>query len=330
MSTTPRASSVTAIAVTDEPPTRQATNGSHHKPVMDIQRARMLTAMIQAACEQGGGNVTIAQVVACAGVSRRTFYELFNDREDCFLAALDEALARTARRVIPAYEVNVRWREKMRASLTALLELFDEKPHLGRFVVVESLAAGARALQCRQRMLTTVMRAVQEGGLKARGRAPGPLVAEATVGAVLSVIHTRLLQPEPGPLVELVNPLMSTIVLPYLGASAAQRELKQPVTPTVRRPSAAQENPLRQLEIRLTYRTMRALLAVAERPRSSNRAIADAAGITDQGQISKLLARLARLGLVDNPGGGAQRGEPNAWMLTQAGQDVHNAIVTQA
>jgi hypothetical protein len=90
-------------------------------------------------------------------------------------------------------------------------------------------------------------------------------------------------------------------------------------------------NPLRDLDIRLTYRTVRALAAVAAHPRSSNRVIADSAGISDQGQISKLLTRLERLGLLHNAGtGSAARGEPNAWTLTAAGEEVHRAIAIPA
>ena len=78
--------------------------------------------------------------------------------------------------------------------------------------------------------------------------------------------------------------------------------------------------------MRLTYRTVRVLMAVAEHPGASNRAIGMTAGIPDQGQASKLLARLRRLGLIQNKGGDPARGEPNAWTLTTTGHDVHNTI----
>jgi AcrR family transcriptional regulator len=294
--------------------------------VTDIQRARMLTAMSQVAGELGAGNVTVARVVARAGVSRRTFYEVFSDCEECLLAAFEDTFGRVAGQVIKAYEAPGCWDEKIRAALTALLELFDQESDSAKLLVVETLAAGPRAIERRQCALAPVVTAVHEGNLHARGGVATPLSAEATVGAVLSVIHDRLLQPELGSLIELVNPLMSMIVLPYLGPAAARRELQQQVTPKVRRPSRAHENPLKQLDIRLTYRTVRALVAVAEQPRSSNRMIAEASGIADQGQVSKLLTRLERLGLVENAGGGTHRGEPNAWTLTPAGKNVHDAV----
>ena len=82
--------------------------------------------------------------------------------------------------------------------------------------------------------------------------------------------------------------------------------------------------------MRLTYRTVRVLMAIAAHPGSSNRVIANAAEVTDQGQMSKLLARLHDIGLISNTGGGAARGEPNAWTLTEKGWRVQGAIAEQA
>ena len=60
--------------------------------VAEIQRARMIAALVEVAGERGVGGVTVGRIVGRSGVSRRTFYELFADREDCFLAAFDQAV----------------------------------------------------------------------------------------------------------------------------------------------------------------------------------------------------------------------------------------------
>ena len=78
--------------------------------------------------------------------------------------------------------------------------------------------------------------------------------------------------------------------------------------------------------MRATYRTTRVLETIADRPRSNNREIADAAGLRDEGQTSKLLSRLERRGLIENVGLGAAYGEPNEWLLTGAGGRVLNAV----
>jgi hypothetical protein len=116
------------------------------------------------------------------------------------------------------------------------------------------------------------------------------------------------------------------IVLPYLGPAAARRELEQPAPKQRAASHHANGHPLRGLEMRLTYRTIRVLLAVAAQPGGSNRQVADAAGIADQGQISKLLARLHGLGLIQNTGAGAVRGAPNSWVLTDKGWNVQSAL----
>jgi AcrR family transcriptional regulator len=308
-------------------------NGLGAEQVSEIQRARMLAAMVEVATERGAANATVARVVARSGVSRRTFYELFGGREECFLAAFDDAIARIAGEVIPAYERAGRWREKIRAALTALLEFLDDEPGIGRLVVVETLGAGPNALERRRHVLAQIITAVDEGRLEAK-RSDGPpaLTAEGVVGAVFSLIHSRLLacprtgEGDPGPLRELTNPLMSMIVLPYLGPAAARKEMERAVPKAPARPRPVNGDPLRELQIRLTYRTVRVLMALGAHPGASNRQIGDASGVADQGQISKLLHRLARLGLVDNSRDGQAHGLANVWTLTARGESVEQAL----
>jgi DNA-binding MarR family transcriptional regulator len=123
---------------------------------------------------------------------------------------------------------------------------------------------------------------------------------------------------------------MGMIVLPYLGSAVARRELERPAPKASRQAPKTQPNPLKELEMRLTYRTVRVLLAVAELggrgSYPSNREIADAAGVSDQGQMSKLLARLDNLGLIRNTRASQARGEPNAWTLTNTGHEIQDAI----
>lgn len=312
-------------------PQRHDVNGIERARVTDIQRARMLNAMAQVACERGASNVTVAHVVERAGVSRRTFYEIFTDVEDCFLAAFDVALGRAYGRVRPAYEAARPWRARIRAALIALLDFLDADRSTGRLLIVEAAGYGIGALRRRQDAIAHIVAAVEEGRSESKAaKSPPPLAGEAVVGAVFSIVHDRMLQDGSDALVRLVNPLMSIIVLPYLGAAAARRELQRPAPATASPPAHARGNTLRTLDIRLTYRTVSVLAAVADNPGSSNKRVATAAGISDQGQISKLLARLERLGLVENAGPGSMRGEPNAWRLTPSGEEVHASIANTA
>lgn len=341
-----------------EPPTSAAREWTEShaealapRTVTALQRARMLAAAMEVSAEYGAANITVAHIVARSGVSRRTFYEVFADREDCFLAAFDEALERATRHVRAVYDSHAGWADRIRASLLALLSFFEDEPFAARLLLVESLGAGPKALQRRSRALEPVTRALDEGRRfgKTGAQAP-PLTAEGVVGAVCSLLHARLSHRgdaardgswggrgagsvagvDAGSLLPLANQLMSMIVLPYLGPAAARRELaRPPVRAAVKSPAQA-SNPLKQLDMRLTYRTVRVLMAVAQEPGSSNRKLADVAGVADPGQISKLLGRLHKLGLVENAKGASGRGEPNAWTLTEAGWRVHNALAQQA
>jgi AcrR family transcriptional regulator/DNA-binding MarR family transcriptional regulator len=284
--------------------------------------------------EEGYERMTVARVTGRARVSRRTFYDLFNGREDCFLAAFDEALATLAREVVPAYGGGGRWCERVRAGLGALLRALDANPGLASLVIVEALGAGVRVSERRAGVFSVLQGLVDEGRVEGiAGRGPSRLTAEGVVGGVFSVIHARTLE-RSGPLVGLLNELMAMIVLPYKGQAAARKELERPVTRVSKKDDTRQGgvvemvvegDPLEGLAMRLTYRTLRVLEVAASLPGGSNREIADGAGISDQGQISKLLGRLERLGLILNTGEGQAKGEPNAWRLTPRGEAVEHA-----
>jgi AcrR family transcriptional regulator/DNA-binding MarR family transcriptional regulator len=351
---------------------------SRRGDVIDLQRARIVAAMVEVVAEGSVAQATIARVVERSGVSRRTFYELFEDREDCFLAALDLAVSRARARVAPAFAQGGGWLEQIRTGLRALLEFVDDEPGLARLAVVDALGAGPAALERRVRVVQVLVDVVDAGRAQSRGgERLTRFTAEGVVGAVLAVLHARLTEPrdhgslgssrgrsvelgsdgsldsgggrsvEPdddrplGPshersvetrqeaLVGLLGPLMGLVVLPYRGRAAAEREVARPVP---RRKPAGRPvgNPLRDLDMRLTYRTVRVLVTIAAGPGLNNREIADAAGVADQGQMSKLLARLEHLGLIANTSAGHTRGEPNAWQLTGQGREVHRTIATQA
>ncbi len=312
----------------------QRYNGAIREQLGELQRARIIGATFEVTAQRGAPNVTVAHVVERSGVSRRTFYEHFSDREDCLLAAFEHALTLVSERVVPVYGAEKGWRERIRAGLVAFLAFCDEQPSVGRLLVCESPAGGPRVEERRRDVFAQITRIVDRGRAESRTGTLSPLVAEGTVGGALAVIQARLLAPsrtgeaEHAPLLGLANELMSMIVMPYLGAAAARRELDRPVPAPagVQRDGALLTDPFKDAGMRLTYRTVRVLLAVAEHPQGSNREIGQTAGITDQGQISKLLNRLKRIGLVSNTGLGPGKGAPNSWALTEKGRQITDGI----
>ena len=222
-------------------------------------------------------------------------------------------------------------REQVRAGLAALLEFLDDEPGLGGLCVVDTLSACPEALRRRAEIVRAFVDTVDAGRKEAKaGLTPTRLTAEGVVGGVLGVLYSRFAEQDPKPMLRLLNPLMAMIVLPYLGPAAAAKETARPAPRARPRSQRPVSNPLEGLDMRLTYRTVRVLAAIASHANASNRRVAEASGVQDQGQISKLLVRLQRLGLIENTGSGPARGEPNAWTLTQRGREVEHAIREQA
>jgi AcrR family transcriptional regulator len=295
----------------------------------EIQRSRLLAGAVGAIDEFGYGRATVAQITTRSRVSRRTFYELFDNREECLLALIEDVAELVDGEIAAANLDGLSWRERVRGGLWAILSFCDREPALARVCVVQALRGGPRVLERREEILARLTGVLDEGrGERSRTGDCTPLTAEGLVGAAFAIVYARLLRREHEPLTGLLGELTSMIVLPYLGPAAARREQARPISeegpaavgPVPRLQS--DPDPLQEVPMRLTYRTTRVLLCIAERPGISNRVVAQEAGIIDQGQVSKLLARLERLGLTVNSGTGHARGEANAWGLTALGEQV--------
>jgi AcrR family transcriptional regulator/DNA-binding MarR family transcriptional regulator len=297
----------------------------------ELQRGRLLTATFSLVGDLGYEGMNARSVSGRAGVSNRTFYEAFSDREDCFLAAFNHAIDGLELELRAGWESELGWTARVRAALTALLQTLDREPAVRRLVFVEALAAGPRVLARRARVLESLAAVIDQGRANAKAPAGLPsLTAEGVVGATFGVIHARLLELRPEPLAELLNQLMATIVLPYRGSRAAARELTRPVprlSARRRDGDGLSRRPLGSaspVDYRLTVRTQMALAAVGGRPGLSNREVADVIGLADQGQVSRMMKRLAGQGLVENARSHTNR-QARAWRLTQDGEAVIDA-----
>jgi AcrR family transcriptional regulator len=303
-------------------------DSSRRDGVRELQRRRVLRAALELLAEGGYARLTVGAVVARARVSRRTFYHLFGDAEECFVTLFDEGVELARAPLREAYRSGCGWRESTRRGLACLLALIDADPALARVCVVDALASGPRALARRAAVLAELAGVVDRGRdrLAPGDVDPGPLAAEAAVGAVFSLLHARLTAKPAERTAPLLGDLMAIVVLPYLGRRAAADERRVGAATPGSMPSActAARDPLEGLDMRVTHRTLRVLRAMRERPGASNRVLADLAGVGDQGQISKLLGRLARLGLAENRGEPAV-GRPNAWFLTTRGAELESA-----
>jgi AcrR family transcriptional regulator len=310
-----------------------------------MQRSRLLAAALGVVDELGYARTTVAHVTARARVSRRTFYELFDNREECLLAALESVVDSIAIELAAAGVEDLPWRERVRTGCWTVLSFLDREPALARVCVVQALRGGSRVLERRNEILAGLARAIDDGrGTREKARACPPLTAEGLVGAAFAIVYGRLLRGETAPLRELHGELVGMIVLPYLGPAVARRERRRVIASgfELSEPSGREipgrpdpRSGVLRLDgippaMRLTYRTALVLETIADHPGISNRLAGEHAGVSDQGQISKLLARLERLGLVQNTGEGHARGEANAWTLTPTGVQVARGLRAHA
>jgi AcrR family transcriptional regulator len=312
--------------------------GTQGAQLVEIQRSRLIAGAVCAIEELGYAQTTVGHITTRASVSRRTFYELFANREDCLSAVLEDLLGQIANELAGENIDDLPWRERIRTGLWAILSLFDREPALARVCVVQALRGGPRVLERREEIIAGLAAVVDEGRHEGhRGAECTPLTAEGLVGAAFAIVYARLLRGERRPLTGLLGELMGMIVLPYLGPVAARREQARSAPAPARaatleraRGTQGAGDPLRDVPVRLTYRTARVLAGIAEHPGASNRMAGEYAGVADPGQISKLLARLERVGLLANTGEGHAKGEPNAWRLTSQGEQVVRSIRVHA
>jgi hypothetical protein len=204
--------------------------------------------------------------------------------------------------------------------LSAVLVFLDEEPAWATVLIDESAIANSEISERRRNALNALIRAlVTEFDAEANSSGwfvpASEITAELVVGGVLSLLRTRMLEGLSEPFAKLAPTLTAFVAAAYPSPSW---KLDQ------QHGGGANESewPAQRLPVRTTYRTTRVLSAIDESPGLSNREIAEAAGLSDEGQTSKLLRRLERRGLVQNFGLGQPSGGPNAWQLTAYGERV--------
>jgi hypothetical protein len=262
-------------------------------------------------------------VVSNCDISDEQFYGVFESVPECLFAAYDQGVARVSRLVTEATKCADGWHERVRAALSALLVFFDEEPGWARLLLGGSPLDGEAELERRQQPLQPLAR-VLVAETQAQENNSGwyvpwsELTAELVVGGIVSVLRTRIREGAREPFVELTSSLLAFTMAQYPGSSAnldAERKAN----------TNGGDSQLQRLPVRVTYRTTRVLNAIGDSPGLSNRDIAEAAGLTDEGQTSRLLRRLEDRCLVQNVGVGHAYGGANAWLLTAYGERVLDA-----
>jgi AcrR family transcriptional regulator len=217
----------------------QLPSGRHGLPrsfVESNQRQRVLRAVVEVASGTGYGGLTVRDVITRAGVSRRTFYEHFENKEQAFLAAYEAVVGRLAQDVQASSSRGGSWCERVTLGMATFLERLAGDPAVAHLCVVEVLAAGPAALTKRAAAMDAFRAFLEPGLEEAPPGMPVPaLAAETAVGGAYEVIYSAVLQGRTAELPELLPDLLQIVLLPFVGAEAAAAEAMR-----ARRPNAGQ------------------------------------------------------------------------------------------
>jgi AcrR family transcriptional regulator len=198
--------------------------GRHGLPrafVAENQRERLLNGVVEAVAWHGYNATTIGKITEAAKISRRTFYEYFPSKEECFLAAYAMIDAHVRGAVLAAADPAESWPEQVRSKLSALLEALSRDAAVAGFYLVEPLAAGGEiAVRYRDamQMLAETIRPrspLSEMDVEVRD--------QVLMGGIATLISRRLKAGEAAQLDELLPDLVELALAPYLGRDEARR-----------------------------------------------------------------------------------------------------------
>jgi AcrR family transcriptional regulator len=199
--------------------------GRHGLPremVVRSQRERLLAAVVRVAAERGYEATSVADILEEAGVGRESFYELFDDKRDCILAAhavLVDHLEATVRAV---YEEPGPWPGRVRKSVAATLEWFASDPAAARVTVVELAAVGAVSRERFQEDFQRFTKLLEEGR---DDPGPGrPQASELAIGAGIAKVYEEVVCGRTSELPRLLPELTYELLVPFVGEEAARAE----------------------------------------------------------------------------------------------------------
>ena len=225
-----RKSSEPKVAAEDYPPElARLPPGRHGLPrefVVHNQRERLIAGLAEAIAENGYSGTTIAHITRHAAVSRRTFYEHFSSKDECFVAAYDTVMEQLQERVSAGFDSTDDWPHAVRAGISAMLEFLAAEPHLARLCMVEALVAGPVVVERYDAAIQSFVPYFQSGR---EGRPPevlsrlSPTTEEALVGGMVSLISRRIIAGKAEQLEELLPDLVEFTLTPYLGSADASK-----------------------------------------------------------------------------------------------------------
>lgn len=191
--------------------------------VVHHQRERILAAVVELVAERGYRAVSVAAIIKQAKTGRLKFYELFDSKQDCFLAAYDAGLAEASSRAQAALEkAGDSFADRLDASIAALLGYLDERPDLARAMVVEAPLLGA-AMADRKGSTLAAFEPLLAGARADAKKAKLPAdLEESILDGLYWLLYDAILTGKPKRLTKLRPALVEFALMPFIGPAAAQ------------------------------------------------------------------------------------------------------------
>jgi AcrR family transcriptional regulator len=203
-------------------------SGLSRAEVMANQRRRILDGLAAALAYHGYEDTKITDIVELAGVSRPTFYEYFEGKEQCFAAAYEAGVGRVAAAAEVAIEDELDWETRLSAGLRAALELLATDPALAYLLLVEALAAARPARLQHERTLAWLAEALRPPAAELE---PGSAVPEETArllaGGLASHLSGRVLAGEAARLADSHDLLLGYLLAPFLSAASRSADARR-------------------------------------------------------------------------------------------------------
>jgi AcrR family transcriptional regulator len=192
------------------------------------QRERIVAAMTDLVAERGYRKTTIEAIGKTARVALSTFYEHFDDKEACFLAAFDESVEAAREVFAGLIDPERPWPEQIATGLQVFLEMVVAEQARAKLCLVEAQAAGSAALARYQSMLESVAPKLREGReLNPRAaRLPDGLEV-AIAGGLAWLVHQRLVADRAGDLEALLPEMLQVTLTPYVGDAEAGQAARE-------------------------------------------------------------------------------------------------------
>jgi AcrR family transcriptional regulator len=210
----------------ESPGLRPLHGGRHSVPpelVAFNQRERLLAALASIVAERGYAKTTIAQITEAAAVSRRTFYENFADKQECFLAAFDALDSHLERLMIEAAGSETDWPDRVAAVLLAMMRFFASRPQFARLYLVEAAGAGEATAERREKRAKRLIDFLAAGRQeRSQDRELPEGLEEAIGGGIITLLFRRVRAGEAEQLERFAPGVIEFALTPYLGPDQAR------------------------------------------------------------------------------------------------------------